>query len=216
MANEVLRNPPLPSPTAHRSVQSRRKRCSGRLRGGWGPGPWPGRGLAWCFSLTPAYTTPRRSPRDIQGWKRSGPQPSPTQFSRPSGQSLGGMGLRGASPQRASSTAQSWPLTTSSKLMSAAALRPSVGEDMTRQDVTHSAGCQGFTKPLPDRPTLFVEIISRMGSQPFGKRPPSRRSSKHSRSNRNVAGTCKRLDSTEFHDEDTDSVRLAGGVVWNR
>ena len=53
--------------------------------------------------------------------------------------------------------------------MSAAALRPSVGEEMTRQDVTHSAGCQGFTKPLPDRPTLFFEIISRMGSQSFGK-----------------------------------------------
>ena len=36
---------------------------------------------------------------------------------------------------------------------------------------------------------MFFEIISRMGSQPFGKRPPSPRSSKHSRSNRNVAGT---------------------------
>ena len=60
---------------------------------------------------------------------------------------------------------------------------------------------------------MFFEIISRMGSQSFGKRPPSRRCSKHSRSNRNVAGTCKRLDSIEFHDEDTGSLRLAGGVA---
>ena len=28
---------------------------------------------------------------------------------------------------------------------------------------------QLFTKPLQDRPTLFFEIISRMGSQSFGK-----------------------------------------------
>ena len=28
---------------------------------------------------------------------------------------------------------------------------------------------QLFTKPLQDRPTLFFEIISRMGSQRFGK-----------------------------------------------
>ena len=47
-------------------------------------------------------------------------------------------------------------------------------------------------------------------------RATSRRSSKHSRSNRNVAGTCKRLDSTEFHEEDTGSLRLAGGVAWAR
>ena len=72
-----------------------------------------------------------------------------------------------------------------------------------------NAGCQGFTKPLPD-PTLFFEIISRMGSQPFGKRPPSPRSSKHSRSNRNVAGPCKRLDSIEFHGQDTTNHSQAG------
>ena len=28
---------------------------------------------------------------------------------------------------------------------------------------------QLFTKPLQDRPTMFFEIISRMGSQSFGK-----------------------------------------------
>ena len=35
------------------------------------------------------------------------------------------------------------------------------------------AGCQGFTKPLQGRPAMFFEIIGRMGSQSFGKRPPS-------------------------------------------
>ena len=52
---------------------------------------------------------------------------------------------------------------------------------------------QLFTKPLQDRPTLFFEIISRMGSQSFGKWPPSRRSSRPSSSSRSDAGT------SEFH-----------------
>ena len=63
---------------------------------------------------------------------------------------------------------------------------------------------------------MFFEIISRMGSQSFGKRPPSRRCSRPSRSSRNVAGTCRRLDSIEFHDEDTGSPGLAGGMASTR
>ena len=55
---------------------------------------------------------------------------------RPSGQSLGGMGLRGAGPQLARSVARSCPSTTSSKVMSAAALRPSFGEETTDQPVS--------------------------------------------------------------------------------
>ena len=42
-------------------------------------------------------------------------------------------------------------------------------DDSRKNPRPRNAGGQGFTKPLQDRPTLFFEIISRQGSQSFGK-----------------------------------------------
>ena len=74
----------------------------------------------------------------------------------PSGQSLGGIGFRGASPQAATSSPMSAAFTISSWLMSAAAFRPLLGEEMTNQSRIPISASQ----PLPEQSFFASKIPS--------------------------------------------------------
>ena len=80
----------------------------------------------------------------------------------PSGQSLGGIGFRGASPQAATRRPMSAAFTISSWLMSAEAFRPSLGLEMTNQPSQRSIAEQTseeFSKNA--RPSIVPSLHAR-------------------------------------------------------